>query len=109
MSTTTAPAGTTSTTSGPEWLCSDLVGRLVVLEGMVYYLTACCGASATGISEGVACRACYRPVSYELGRVWLASDESSWVAYGERLRADLGEFTDRMVERVSARARSLSV
>lgn len=38
----------------------------------LYYLTPCCGADATGVSvtadnpAGVACRACYRPISAEL-------------------------------------------
>lgn len=34
-----------------------------------YYLTACCGADATGVSYGshVACRACYRELPPDFG------------------------------------------
>lgn len=97
-----------ATIAAPTLLAEDMIGRLVLADGMVYYLTSCCGASATGSADGVACRACYRPVSHELGRGWVVSDESSWVAYAERMRGDLAEFTDRMVGRVRERAQRLS-
>lgn len=43
------------------------VAALAVADGMLYPLTECCGASATGSGSGVACRACYRPVADALG------------------------------------------
>lgn len=91
-------------------LSQDMVGYLSVDPevGMVYYRTECCGASATGSGDGVACRACYRPVSDELGRAWMVADEASWAAYAERLRPELEEFADKVVARVRSRALSLS-
>ena len=43
------------------------VRALAVCEGMLFPLTECCAASATGSGSGVACRACYRPVPGYLG------------------------------------------
>ncbi len=50
----------------------DTVGIIAESAGMLYYLTHCCHASAKGSSNsptGVCCRACYRPVSPDLGGV----------------------------------------
>lgn len=43
-------------------------------DGIVYLLTSCCGASATGTEAGVACRACYCPIDDRMGMAWLAAD-----------------------------------
>jgi hypothetical protein len=44
------------------------VGAVAEGYGMRYYLTDCCGASATGTCSGdVACRSCYRDVDPGLG------------------------------------------
>lgn len=46
----------------------DADGDLVVAQhGLVYALTPCCQASGTGTQSGVACRACYWPVSPKFG------------------------------------------
>lgn len=37
-------------------------GALVASEGMIYFLSACCRASATGTTFGTACRGCYQPL-----------------------------------------------
>lgn len=37
-------------------------GALAATEGMVYFLSPCCRASATGTEHGAACRACYTPL-----------------------------------------------
>ena len=43
-------------------------------DGIVYYLTSCCRASATGTERGTACRGCYRVIDERLGMAWLAAD-----------------------------------
>lgn len=46
----------------------DASGRQVAeCEGMRYYVTECCGASAKGAGDGVVCRACYQPVDDAYG------------------------------------------
>jgi len=47
----------------------DKVGVVAESYGMRYYLTDCCGASATGTADYVGCRACYQPIDDRLGDV----------------------------------------
>lgn len=43
-------------------------------DAMVAYLTRCCGASVTGTSDGVACRACYKLLPDAAGMAWSLHD-----------------------------------
>lgn len=43
------------------------IGIIAESEGMRYYLTECCAASAKGSGEGVVCRACYQYIDERLG------------------------------------------
>jgi hypothetical protein len=47
----------------------DEVGVVAESDGMRYYLTPCCGASATGTADYVGCRACYAEVDPALGGI----------------------------------------
>lgn len=49
-------------------------GTFAACDGIVYFLTDCCKASAKGVEHGVACRACYRLVDERLGMAWMAAD-----------------------------------
>ena len=64
---TTLPAPVTSTGG-------DLVldATFAASDGVVYFLTECCGASATGTTRGTACRGCYRPLDDRFGMAWMA-------------------------------------
>lgn len=50
--------------------------------GIVYPLTACCGASAKGSGSGVVCRACYRPVPATLGAGWTLAEAADGLFCG---------------------------
>ena len=52
----------------------DDVGLLAESDGIVYYLTDCCEASAKGLEDYVGCRACYREIDPALGMAWLVSE-----------------------------------
>lgn len=79
-------------------LVLDHVGVLAVNAGIVFYLSPCCSASATGSGNGVACRACYRPIADALGMGWLASDDAAWDRWvTEWLAADATEAPAAMV------------
>lgn len=55
-------------THAVQILGSDSEGKIVAeSDGLRYYLTDCCFASATGSANGVVCRECYKPVSSEFG------------------------------------------
>jgi hypothetical protein len=58
----------------PVFITNDAVGRLVRCDGIVYYLTPCCQASAKGAECGTVCRACYREVSDDLG--WACTESN---------------------------------
>lgn len=55
---------------------ADEIGQRATCDGIGFYLTPCCQASVTGVSvtasnpDGVACRACYRPVDPALATAW---------------------------------------
>lgn len=66
-----------STVSSPVTLSVEGFAAQVVADletGVVYQLTACCGASAKGSGTGVVCRACYRPVPSTLGMGWTLAE-----------------------------------
>jgi hypothetical protein len=69
------------TLTKPTTLAQDFCGTLVALDGIAYYLTACCQASGKGGADGVICRACYRPVADTFGMGWLVTDADAWVRY----------------------------
>ena len=55
-------------THSVQILGSDAEGKIVAQsDGVRYYLTDGCYASATGSGDGVVCRECYKPVSSEFG------------------------------------------
>lgn len=52
-------------------------GTVVVADlevGVVYPLTACCGASAKGAADGVVCRGCYRSLPDAMGMGWTLAE-----------------------------------
>ncbi len=57
---------------------ADLALDASIGDGMVYYLTPCCKASAKGCDEHVACRACYRVIPDALGDAWMVDDAAGW-------------------------------
>jgi hypothetical protein len=101
-----------TTTAAPQLLCSDPIGgTMMVSEGMVYYVSSCCGASAKGSVNsytGVCCRKCYQAIPASTGMAWMANDDQAWAAYAEKLRPELERFTDDMVSRVREAARKAS-
>jgi hypothetical protein len=58
----------------PLVLGRDDVGLVAECDGIRYYLTECCGASAKGIEGGVGCRSCYRYIDDALGGAAMAPD-----------------------------------
>ena len=65
-----APAMFTVTTS--ESLDFVTIAKFAHSDSIVYLLTTCCGASATGTEHGTACRACYKPIPDTMGMAWTA-------------------------------------
>lgn len=59
-STHTSPAAVTV-------LGRDNVGTVAESDGIRYYLTDCCAASAKGCDGYIGCRSCYEPVDDALG------------------------------------------
>lgn len=47
----------------------DQIGAVAEADGVRYYLTECCGASAKGCDGYIGCRACYHEVDPRLGGV----------------------------------------
>lgn len=47
----------------------DAIGVVAESEGMRYYLTECCGASAKGMEGYIGCRSCYAEIDPQLGDV----------------------------------------
>jgi hypothetical protein len=69
-----------TTTSTPTVVANTMsLGKVAVADGIVYLLTDCCGASATGTEQGTACRACYRPVPEWKG--WAALADNATLAH----------------------------
>lgn len=55
------------TDTGPIVLGRDDVGIIAEGDGMRYYLTECCLASAKGMADCVGCRGCYTEIDPALG------------------------------------------
>lgn len=69
----------------------DHVGLLTVGDGLAFYLTACCKATAKGSANsptGVCCRACCTPIEPALAAAWDAADEAAWEAWERAFIAD---------------------
>lgn len=47
----------------------DAVGVIAESDGMRFYLTECCGASAKGLEDYIGCRSCYGEIDPSLGGV----------------------------------------
>lgn len=110
MTTTT----TTTTTTAPTWsstnaLSSDVLGGFLCMQdGMLYYVTNCCGASGKGsvnMPSGVCCRACYKDVGAVYGDCWQVESDADMARYADRLRPHLGEFADKIAASVREAAR----
>jgi hypothetical protein len=52
-------------------------GSLAANDGMVYFLTPCCGATATGTEDGTACRGCYTLIDDYYGAAVSVSDRDA--------------------------------
>ncbi len=89
-------------------LADDPIGGLLtVTDGMMHYLTRCCGASAKGSangSTGVVCRACYCDIDPEIGNAWMVDDPASWTQYQDRLGAYFGDQAAVVANQLRARA-----
>lgn len=78
----------------------DHLGLIAEGEGMRWYVTDCCRASATGVQvtednpAGVACHSCYRPVDPRLGGL---PAQPGGVSGEEALEAALAPARDRAV------------
>lgn len=76
-------------------LADDPIGGLLtVTDGIVHYLTRCCGASAKGSTNSptlVVCRACYQPIDPALGAAWNVADTEAWQRYQARLVPHIGD------------------
>ena len=74
-------------------------------DGVVYYLTACCGASAKGAEKGTVCRACYTLIDSRLGMAWAAdefvSEYPAWAAHCGVV--EFGDFTFDRYARIIAK------
>lgn len=55
--------------SGVRVLGRDAVGTVAESDGLRYYLTDCCGASAKGCDGYTGCRACHAEVDPALGGI----------------------------------------
>lgn len=95
-----------TTTTDVIVLGRDSIGTIAESDGMRYYLTDCCGASAKGCDGYIGCRACYYEVDPMLGDVpdktmvsvdghWTFVDRPiQWVeVYGDGLPYDVWQAT----------------
>lgn len=89
-------------------LADDPIGGLItVTDGMMHYLTRCCGASGKGSansSTGVVCRSCYQRVDIELSAGWMVDDDAAWKAYQDRLAGHVGDFAADITESLRRQA-----
>ncbi|AOS94758.1 MULTISPECIES: hypothetical protein [Mycobacterium avium complex (MAC)] len=90
-------------------LADDPIGGLLtVTDGIVHYLTRCCGASAKGSANSstlVVCRNCYQPIDPALGGAWNVADAEAWQRYQARLGAHIGDAAAaRLTDTVRVRA-----
>jgi hypothetical protein len=59
------------------WELCDV--EFVESDGLVYGLTECCQASATGTDDGTACRSCYELVDSSLGACWTVAEFDAYL------------------------------
>ena len=52
-------------------------GQIVASHGMIYPLTPCCKASATGTEYGTACRSCYQEIDPMYGFCAVINDANA--------------------------------
>jgi len=91
-------------------LASTPIGDVVTADGMVYVLTACCGASGKGGATSVVCRKCYATVGEVHARGWELHSER-FVGTDELaalLRPSCKQYADAIAERAFARAVELN-
>jgi len=84
---------------------------LAISGGMVYYLTACCKASAKGCDGYIGCRACYQPIADSLGDAWMADDAAGWARRIDHLVTTGGlpqDMATRWADKEAQRARELA-
>lgn len=62
-------------------LVHDPTGRLATGQGLVFYITECCGASVTGSASGVVCRTCHQRQPDVLAHAWAVGDDAAWTEY----------------------------
>ena len=51
----------------PTVLIATRDGKIVTSDKIIYFLTPCCNASATGTQYGTACRGCYHQIDPDYG------------------------------------------
>jgi hypothetical protein len=70
----------------------DEVGTVAESEGMRYYLTECCGASAKGLEGYIGCRSCYAEIDPALGGL---PDQEAVTDWSDPQRPVFGGFRDK--------------
>lgn len=98
-----------ATTATPKLLASTMVGDVVVMDGIVYLLTRCCGASAKGSANsptGVCCRACYAPLPESAGWAAMVDDEDGPARLAELLRPSVAQYAEKVAADVFAQSRT---
>lgn len=73
---------TTTTDHEVIVLGRDHIGTIAEGDGMRYYLTECCGASAKGCDGYVGCRACHQPIDDALGGLPRQPEGSAYSGFG---------------------------
>jgi hypothetical protein len=66
-----------------KYVGRDTTGALYISDGMLFYVTDCCGGSAKGsanVATGVVCRACYTEVDPMLGMAWTGTEALTKIA-----------------------------
>ena len=61
---------------------------IAITDGMAYYLTTCCGASAKGSGGGVCCRSCYQEVEPWMGDAAMTHDAEGMARLQARVATD---------------------
>jgi hypothetical protein len=65
----------------PPIVATDEIGRIAESDGIRFYVTECCRASAKGGEFGTICRNCYSPIDARLGGVPAQPTLSAFSAY----------------------------
>lgn len=98
----------------PTTVLDSLGARVVACDGILYVLTECCQASATGTTYGTACRSCYSVLPEWAGWATLvaaegAAESLAWLlgqAWG--ITQDPQGILDRLAGEAVERARALA-